>query len=173
MEVASDHDQYAWFNLISLFPPTYKYRANGLRKYLAGVLQDLRPKYMRIAGGSNLLGLSAPFCSASLLSELTFAYAGNDIAGRFNWTHTLGPLEKRPGRMGYWTGYQTEGLGLKELLDMCEDLGASPVMGVWDGYAADDESVPNTHQLDKYIESAIDQLQYVGNFLRCRWYNVC
>lgn len=59
MEVASDHDQYAWFNLISLFPPTYKYRANGLRKDLAGVLQDLRPKYMRIASGSNLLGLSS------------------------------------------------------------------------------------------------------------------
>ena len=68
-------------------------------------------------------------------------------------------MEKRPGRVGYWVGYQTEGLGLKELLDMCEDFGATPILGVYDGYAADDESVPNTHQLDKYIQSAVDELQ--------------
>ncbi len=46
-----------------------------------------------------------------------------------------------------------------ELLDMCEDFGATPILGVYDGYAADDESIPNTHQLDKYIESAVNELQ--------------
>ena len=56
-------------------------------------------------------------------------------------------------------GYQTEGLGLKELLDMCEDFGASPVLGVFDAYASDDESLPNNTQLDKYIESAVNELQ--------------
>ncbi|KAK7681480.1 hypothetical protein QCA50_015572 [Cerrena zonata] len=141
MEVTADHDQYAWFNLISLFPPTYKNRTNGLRKDLAEALHDLRPKHIRIPGGSNL--------------------QGGDISSRFNWTLSLGPLEKRPGRVGYWVGYQTEGLGLKELLDMCEDFGATPILGVYDGYAADDESVPNTHQLDKYIQSAVDELHFV------------
>ena len=56
-------------------------------------------------------------------------------------------------------GYQTEGLGLKELLDMVEDFGATPVLGVYDAYAASDESIPNTSQLDKYIQSAIDELE--------------
>ena len=31
------------FNLISLFPPTYKNRKNGLRKDLAEALQELNP----------------------------------------------------------------------------------------------------------------------------------
>ena len=56
MEVSADHDQYAWFNLISLFPPTYKNRENGLRQDLAEVLADLKPKHIRIPGGSNLQG---------------------------------------------------------------------------------------------------------------------
>ena len=47
---------------------------------------------------------------------------------------------------------------------MCEDFGASPVLGVYDAYAADDESIPNTSQLDKYIESAVNELQYVFSF---------
>lgn len=42
---------------------------------------------------------------------------------------------------------------------MCEDFGASPVLGIYDGYAADDESIPNTNQLDKYIQSAVDELE--------------
>jgi len=30
-------------------------------------------------------------------------------------------------------------LGIKELLDMVEDFGATPVLGIYVGYAADDE----------------------------------
>ena len=48
-----------------------------------------------------------------------------------------------------------------ELLDMCEDFGASPVLGVYDAYAADDESVPNTGQLDRFLQSAVDELELV------------
>ncbi|TDL22716.1 glycoside hydrolase [Rickenella mellea] len=141
MEVLPDRDQYAWFNLVSLFPPTFNNRTNGLRPDLAKVLADMKPKHVRIPGGSNM--------------------QGGDISSRYNWTLTLGALQNRPGRVGYWVGYQTEGLGLMELLDMIEDFGATPVLGVYDGYAADDESIPNTTQLDKYIESAVNELHFV------------
>ncbi|KAI0090435.1 glycoside hydrolase superfamily [Irpex rosettiformis] len=140
LEVSSNHAQHAWFNLISLFPPTYKNRTNGLRIDLAEAIADLKPKYARIPGGSNMQG---------------------SIPQRFNWTLSLGPLQDRPGRAGYWVGYQTEGLGLKELLDMIEDFGATPVLGIYDGYAASDESIPNTSQLDKYIQSAVDELDFI------------
>jgi alpha-L-arabinofuranosidase len=56
MEVSADNDQQAWFNLISLFPPTYKNRPNGLRIDLAEALADLKPKYIRIPGGNSIQG---------------------------------------------------------------------------------------------------------------------
>ncbi|EJD39848.1 glycoside hydrolase [Auricularia subglabra TFB-10046 SS5] len=134
-------DQGLWVNLVSLFPPTFKGRANGLRPDLAEAVRDLDVKYIRIPGGSNL--------------------QGNTIAHRYNWSATLGALEDRPGRVGLWVGYQTEGLGLKELLDMCEDFGASAILGVYAAYASDDESIPNTSQLDRYIESVVNELHFV------------
>lgn len=56
LDVLKDKDQYAWFSLISLFPPTFNHRSNGLRPDLANVLADLKPKHVRIPGGSNLQG---------------------------------------------------------------------------------------------------------------------
>jgi hypothetical protein len=55
------------------------------------------------------------------------------------------------------------GLGLKEELDMIEDMNATAVLGIYDGYAANDESVPNTSQLDKYIQDAVNELQSVSS----------
>lgn len=44
------------FNLISLFPPTYKNRANGLRPDLADALNQLSGSYLRFPGGNNIEG---------------------------------------------------------------------------------------------------------------------
>jgi alpha-N-arabinofuranosidase len=41
------------FNLISLFPPTYKNRANGLRVDLAEALKALNGKFLRFPGGKS------------------------------------------------------------------------------------------------------------------------
>ncbi|KIJ50940.1 glycoside hydrolase family 51 protein [Sphaerobolus stellatus SS14] len=135
--------QAAWINLVSVFPPTWNNRPNGLRSDLAQAIADIKPKHVRIPGGSNLQGSTIP--------------------NRYNWSATLGALEDRPGRPGYWVGYETEGMGLKELLDMVEDFGASAVLGVYDGYAADDESLPNTSILDKYIDDAVNELQLASS----------
>jgi alpha-L-arabinofuranosidase len=45
----------AWFNLISLFPPTFNNVPNGLRVDLAQALADIKPKYIRWPGASLLL----------------------------------------------------------------------------------------------------------------------
>jgi alpha-N-arabinofuranosidase len=42
------------FNLISLFPPTYKDRPNGNRPDLMNGLKGLKPSYFRIPGGNNM-----------------------------------------------------------------------------------------------------------------------
>lgn len=42
------------FNLLSLFPPTYKDRPNGNRVELMEGLEGLKPSFFRIPGGNNL-----------------------------------------------------------------------------------------------------------------------
>lgn len=42
------------FNLISLFPPTYKDRKNGNRVDLMEALKGLNPKFLRMPGGNNM-----------------------------------------------------------------------------------------------------------------------
>lgn len=44
------------FNLISLFPPTYAFRRNGLRVDLAEDIRALNPSFLRFPGGNNLEG---------------------------------------------------------------------------------------------------------------------
>jgi len=71
-----------WFNLVSLFPPTYHDRANGNRVDLMQLLADLNPAFLRFPGGNYL--------------------EGDTVAQRFPWETTLGDLEQRPGHRGPW-----------------------------------------------------------------------
>jgi alpha-N-arabinofuranosidase len=48
------------FNLLSLFPPTYKNRPNGNRIDLMEAMDDLKPSFFRAPGGNNVEGLRAP-----------------------------------------------------------------------------------------------------------------
>lgn len=94
---------YLDFNLISLFPPTYKGRKNGLRVDIAQTLADMNPKFLRFPGGNML--------------------EGNDLAHWWDWKDTLKPLRYRPGFQGVWDYQQTHGLGLMEYLYWAEDMG--------------------------------------------------
>lgn len=47
-----------YISLISLFGETFKGRQNGLRKDLAEILYDAKPKFLRFPGGNNLEGRS-------------------------------------------------------------------------------------------------------------------
>jgi alpha-N-arabinofuranosidase len=48
------------FNLLSLFPPTYKNRPNGLRVDLMDAMAGLKPSFFRAPGGNNIEGLQPP-----------------------------------------------------------------------------------------------------------------
>ncbi|OBT82888.1 hypothetical protein VE02_08652 [Pseudogymnoascus sp. 03VT05] len=48
------------FNLISLFPPTYKNSPNGNRPGLMAGLKDLNPSFLRMPGGNNLYDSPSP-----------------------------------------------------------------------------------------------------------------
>ncbi|KIJ46036.1 glycoside hydrolase family 51 protein [Sphaerobolus stellatus SS14] len=128
------------FAMLSLFPPTFKNRANGMRQDIAQALADIAPASFRFPGGNNL--------------------EGNTVSTRWQWNTTVGPLTSRPGRQGDWGYVNTDGLGLLEYLNWCEDLNMEPLMAVWSGYSLGGTSVAQD-QLGPYIQQAIDQINFV------------
>jgi alpha-N-arabinofuranosidase len=57
------------------------------------------------------------------------------VEDRFDWKKTIGPLLDRPGHQGPWFYWSTDGLGLLEFLEWCEDLNVEPVLAVYAGYS--------------------------------------
>ena len=103
-------EQVLNFNLISLFPPTYNDRPNGMRKDLMEAIKDLNPSFLRIPGGNNL--------------------QGHWDNSRWRWNETLGDLEDRPGRSGAWNYFNTDGLGLIEYMHVSGALTPSLEWGI-------------------------------------------
>lgn len=92
-------------DFVSLFPQeTFKGHANGLRKDLAEVIADLRPRFVRFPGGC--------------------ATHGQGIDNIYHWQATIGPLWERQPDMNIWNYHQTRGLGFYEYFQFCEDIGA-------------------------------------------------
>ena len=104
-----------WFNLVSLFPPTYKERTNGNRVDLMEKLAAMRPKFLRFPGGNYL--------------------EGDHIPDRFEWKKTIGPLVDRPTHPSPWSYRSSDGMGLLEFLEWCEDLNMEPLLAVYAGYS--------------------------------------
>ncbi|KAF9476813.1 arabinofuranosidase [Pholiota conissans] len=128
------------FAMFSLFPPTFKNRANGMRVDIAEALQEMGPSFFRLPGGNNL--------------------EGQTTATRWQWNATVGPILSRAGRAGDWGYVNTDGLGLLEYLNWCEDLGMQPIMAVWAGYSLGGTSLAES-ALQPYIQQAIDQINFV------------
>ncbi len=129
-----------WFQQVSLFPPTYKDRVNGNRSDLMQRLADLDPKFLRLPGGNYL--------------------EGNTIAERFNWKKTIGPIDERPGHKSPWGYWSTDGLGLLEFLEWCEDLNMQPVLAVYAGYSLNHDHVNPGPDLQPYVQDALDEIEY-------------
>jgi len=136
--------QTLYFDLLSLFPETFKDRPNGLRKDLAEALYNMHPRFLRFPGGNNLEGVS--------------------VQKRWKWWETVGPLKNRPGRPGNWNYYNTDGLGYLEFLEWTEDMEIEPVLGVYAGYSLDVYGSGGTSfppdQMPAVVQEAIDEIEY-------------
>jgi alpha-L-arabinofuranosidase len=132
-----------WFNLVSLFPPTWKNRPNGNRIDLMQTLADMQPKFLRFPGGNYL--------------------EGSAIANRFPWKETLGDLSQRPGHPGCWGYRSSDGMGLLEFLEWAEDLHSEPVLAVYAGYSLPPKSerVRPGSELVPYVINALEEIEYV------------
>ncbi|MBW8780734.1 MAG: carbohydrate binding domain-containing protein [Verrucomicrobia bacterium] len=138
-----------WLNLVSLFPPTYKDRPNGNRPDIMQILADMKPAFLRFPGGNYL--------------------EGDTIATRFDWKKSLGDLAGRPGHMGCWSYRSSDGLGLLEFLNWCEDLNMAPVLAVYAGYSLKGEHVPAGPGLKPFVQDALDEIEYVTGDTGTKW----
>jgi alpha-L-arabinofuranosidase len=138
-----------WFSLVSLFPPTYRDRENGNRIDLMEMLAAMRTKFLRFPGGNYL--------------------EGDHINERFEWAKTIGPLVDRPTHPSPWNYPSSDGMGLLEFLEWCEDLKIEPVLGVYAGYSLRQEFVQPGKDLEPFIAEGLDEIEYVTGGLDTKW----
>ena len=138
-----------WLQLVSLMPPTYDNTSNGNRVDLMEKLAAMHPHFLRLPGGNYV--------------------EGDTIAQRFDWKKTIGPLVDRPGHQAPWSYWSTDGLGLLEFLEWCEDLKIEPVLAVYAGYSLKGEHVTPGKDLEPYVQDAVDEVEYVTGDVSTKW----
>ncbi len=138
-----------WLTQVSLMPPTFNNRPNGLRPDLMQKLGAMHPMFLRMPGGNYL--------------------EGNTIADRFQWKKTIGPIAQRPGHNGTWGYRSSDGMGLLELLEWCEDLHMQPVLAVWAGFALNRDHIVAGPELTPYVQDALDEIEYVTGDKNTVW----
>ena len=140
-----------WLQNVSLFPPTYKNRPNGNRADLMELLAAMKPTFLRFPGGNYV--------------------EGNAFNQRFNWKETIGPVEQRPGHPSCWGYWSTDGLGLLEFAEWCEDLGMEPVLAVFGGYCLGNGGrVEAGTKLEPYVQEALEEIEYLtGDAKTTKW----
>ena len=150
---------------ISLFPSdTWMGREGGMRKDLAAKLDSLNPGVFRFPGG----------CIVE----------GTDLASRYQWKNTVGPVENRPLNENRWhytfphrlypDYYQTGGLGFFEYFQLSEDFGAEPLPVLSVGLACQyQNSDPGAHvaldDLQPYIDDAVDLVEFARGDSTTTW----
>jgi len=147
--ISTNRSGLYYFNLVSLFPPTYNNRPNGNRIDLTKMMIDMKPKFLRFPGGNYL--------------------EGPDFANGFPWKTTLGPIDGRPGHKGSWGYRPTDGMGLYEFLMWCEETGAEPLLGVYAGYSLNGDHVDAGSLLKPYVDDALDEIEYIIGDVKTYW----
>lgn len=143
------HPGTLWLDLVSVFPPTYDNTPNGNRSDLMKMLAAMHPAFLRLPGGNYL--------------------EGNNIAERFDWKTTIGPLVDRPTHMSPWGYRSSDGEGLLEFLEWCQDLHMQPLLAVYAGYSLNGEHVDAGPALEPYVQSALEEIEYVTGSTSTKW----
>ena len=149
-------------DMISLFPAdTWKNRPGGMRADMIQLLADMKPGFIRFPGG----------CIVE----------GRDLASRYQWKKTLGPVEERQLIINRWNTefahrpapdyFQTFGLGFFEYFQLAEDIGAEPLPIINCGMACQfntAEVVP-LDELDPYVQDALDLIEFANGDVNTKW----
>ncbi len=138
-----------WLDMVSLFPPTWKGRANGMRSDVMDLLSAISPRFLRFPGGNYV--------------------QGNDLSTSFQWKNTIGDVAQRAGHYNSaWNYWVTDGLGIDEYFQLCEDLQVDPVLAIFAGYFFSGVAVSQA-DLAPYVQDAIDEIEYVLGDASTTW----
>ena len=153
---------------VSLFPvDTWNGHKNGMRKDLAQALYDMQPGVFRFPGG----------CIVE----------GADLATRYQWKHTVGPVENRPLNNNRWEStfnyryfpdyFQSYGLGFYEYFLLSEEIGAEPLPVLNVGMACQYQNWNNEKAhatctqegLQPYIDDCLDLIEFANGSVDTKW----
>jgi alpha-N-arabinofuranosidase len=149
LEFTVAHPGTVWLQLVSLMQPTFNDRPNGNRADLMNRMTAMHPHFLRLPGGNYL--------------------EGTRLEDWYDWKKTIGPVVDRPGHQAPWFYWSTDGLGLLEFLEWCEDLKVEPVLAVYAGYSLGGSHVAVGKDLEPYVRSALDEVEYVTGDTSTRW----
>jgi alpha-N-arabinofuranosidase len=149
LTVTASHTGTVWLDLVSVMPPTYKDRTNGNRIDLMERLAVMKPTFLRFPGGNYL--------------------EGDYIQGRYEWRTTIGPLVDRPTHPSPWKYNSSDGLGLLEFLNWCDDLKMQPVLAVYAGYSMAQQHIQPGPNLEPFVQDALDEIEYVTGGPDTKW----
>ena len=140
-----------WLDYVSLFPPTFYERYNGMREDVARYLAALKPAFFRWPGGCVVEGIS--------------------LANRFEWKKTLGDPASRPGEYSTW-GYRCSyGMGYHEVLQYCEDIKTDMMfvcnVGMGCQYRMGDACTEE--EIDIYLDDCMDAIEYALGDVNTEW----
>jgi len=135
-----------------------------MREDLAQALADLKPGIFRFPGG----------CIVE----------GTNLATRYQWKNTIGPVENRPTNINRWNFtfaykkfsdyYQSYGLGFFEYFQLCEDIGAEPLPVLSCGLSCQfenhdpKENCP-VDSLQPFIQDALDLIEFANGPATSTW----
>lgn len=149
-------------DMVSLFPgDTWKNRPQGLRADMVKMLADMKPGFIRFPGG----------CIVE----------GTDLANRYQWKKTIGPIENRQLLMNRWNTefahrpapdyYQSFGLGFFEYFQLAEDIGsdALPILNCGMACQFNTGEVVALDELDPYVQDALDLIEFANGDTNTKW----
>ena len=141
---SSDSSQMFWIDVVSLFPETWKGRANGQRQDLMEKIAKLRPRFVRFPGGAFVEGYTAG----------TYPI----------WNETIGSITERKNFWSVWGYGTTNGMGFHEYLQLCEDLDAEPVYVINSGITnmSRRPRYESITEMDKLVKNALDAIGYAS-----------
>ena len=139
-------------DMLSLMPQD-TYKGHGLRKDLAEVIADLKPRFVRFPGGCML--------------------HGQGLENIYHWKESVGPLKDRKPAKNIWNYHQTRKLGFYEYFQWCEDMGAEPLpvlaAGVpcqnsqpnADGICGQQGGIPMA-EMSQYVQDVLDLVEWAN-----------
>ena len=147
-------------DMLSLMPQD-TYKGHGLRKDLAEVIADLKPRFVRFPGGCML--------------------HGQGLENIYHWKESVGPLKDRKPAKNIWNYHQTRKLGFYEYFQWCEDMGAEPLpvlaAGVpcqnsqpnADGICGQQGGIPMA-EMPQYVQDVLDLVEWAnGDPATSKW----